>query len=50
MINVLIPAIIMLIASYNFIQQHQEHKVPGWSIAVYWLFVTIYWLVRTCAK
>lgn len=42
-----IPAIIMLIAFYNFCQGYKDHKVPSWSVTLYWAAVTIYWMSRT---
>ena len=42
-----IPAIIMLIAFYNFCQGYKDHKIPSWSVTLYWAAVTIYWMSRT---
>ena len=50
MINVIIPVIIMLVASYNFMKQKEDGRIPSWSVAAYWFFVTIYWLIRVCAR
>ena len=50
MINAIIPAIIMIIAFYNFVKQRQDLRIPSWSIAAYWFFVTIYWLIRVCKR
>ena len=50
LLSILTPVLIMLTAAFNAYWAILKEKVPAASVAIYWLLVTIYWIVRVRAS